>query len=346
MTKRPLKILCIRLSAIGDVVVCTPVFRALTQQLNAEVHVLTKPTPAQMLESSPHVHKIIHWQKDGLIAQLKAEGYDLVVDLHCNLRSHTLRLALGVPSLGYRKRNLAKRLLSNGIDWLGGEHILDRYFKALAPLGIQYDLAGLDYFAEKDFKFDCHIESRLEDVLPKGYIALVLGATHATKRMPASLLADICNQSADHVILLGGKDVQALASETISLLDASVKAKVINLCGEISLRQSAKLIEQAKGVITPDTGLMHVAAALHRPMVVVWGNTVPAYGMYPKLPAGRETLAQYAQIEELDCRPCSRIGFESCPKGHFNCMRRQSAAEILKLLEKSVEARIHSVFAS
>ncbi len=339
MSRHPQKILCIRLSAIGDLVVCTPVFRALAQQLNAEVHVLTKAVPAQMLEGNPHVQKVIHWQKEGLVSTLKKEAYDLIVDLHCNLRSHRLRLALGVPTLGYRKRNMAKRLLSNGIDWLGDEHLLDRYFKALLPLGIRYDLRGLDYFTEKELNCSCPIEGRLEQALETGFTALVLGATHATKRMPASLLADICATAKGHIILLGGDDVKALATETVGLLGEEAKSRVTNLCGAISLRQSAKLVELSTGVITPDTGLMHVAAALHRPMVVVWGNTVPAYGMYPVFPEGKKQLAQFAQVDGLKCRPCSRIGYKACPKGHFDCMKKQSALTILELLERSRVAR-------
>ena len=344
MSKQPQKILCIRLSAIGDLVVCTPVFRALAQQLKAEVHVLTKPMPAQILEGNPHVSKVIHWEENGLTAKLKKEKYDLVVDLHCNLRSHLLRLSLGVAAIGYSKRNLAKRLLSNGIDWLGNEHILDRYFKALAPIGVQYDLGGLDYFAEKELKGDCILEGRLGTAVEDRFTALVLGATHATKRMPATLLADICTQDKGHVVLLGGDDVKALASETLKLLDPEVRKRVADLCGVLSLRQSAKLIELAKGVITPDTGLMHVAAALHRPMVVVWGNTVPAYGMYPVLQQGRGMIAQYAQVQGLKCRPCSRIGYGKCPQNHFQCMQNQSASEILRLLEKSMSGTVKKDF--
>jgi len=339
MSKAVKKVLCIRLSAIGDLVVCTPVFRTLAQQLGAEVHVLTKPVPGLMLQGNPHVPKVIHWTDQGLVAQLKAEKYDVVVDLHCNLRSHRLRLELGVPALGYRKRNLAKRLLSYEVDWLGDEHILDRYFKAFAPLGIQYDLGGLDYFAEADMDWSASLQPRIETLAHEGFIALVLGATHATKRMPASLLADICKQSNARIVLLGGEDVQALAKETLQLLDDEARKQVANFCGQLSLRQSAKLIEQAKGVITPDTGLMHVAAALHRPVVVVWGNTVPAYGMYPVLPQGLEGLAQYAQVKDLACRPCGRIGYKACPKGHFKCMHEQSATGILEQLKKSMNTK-------
>jgi len=335
MTKAIKKVLCIRLSAIGDLVVCTPVFRALAQQLGAEVHVLTKPVPGIMLEGNQHVAKVIHWRDQGLVTELKAEKYDLVIDLHCNLRSHRLRLSLGIPALGYRKRNLAKRLLGHGVDWLGEEHILHRYFKALAPLGIAYDLGGLDYFAEAEMEWSAELKNCLYAPENEGFIALVLGATHETKRMPASLIADICMQAKGQVILLGGDDVKKLAAESLQSLDEQAKSRVTDLCGQLSLRQSAKLVAQAKGIITPDTGLMHVAAALHRPMVVVWGNTVPAYGMYPVLPEGRKELAHYAQVQELTCRPCGRIGYKECPKGHFNCMRKQSATEILSLLDKS-----------
>jgi len=104
---------------------------------------------------------------------------------------------------------------------------------------------------------------------------------------------------------------------------------VLNLCGKLSLHQSASIIQQADAVLTNDTGLMHIAAALHKPIVSVWGNTVPELGMYPYMPT-RKNLSKIIEIKGLSCRPCSKIGFEKCPKGHFKCMMDIDAVEVAR----------------
>jgi ADP-heptose:LPS heptosyltransferase len=73
-------------------------------------------------------------------------------------------------------------------------------------------------------------------------------------------------------------------------------------------------------IITNDTGMMHIAAALRKPIVSLWGNTIPKFGMYPYYPKGMEHLSTIAEVNFLSCRPCSKLGFKRCPRGHFNCM--------------------------
>jgi ADP-heptose:LPS heptosyltransferase len=94
---------------------------------------------------------------------------------------------------------------------------------------------------------------------------------------------------------------------------------VINLCGQLSLAQSASIVGQSARVFTHDTGLMHIAAALRKPIVSIWGSTVPAFGMYPFYPDGLD-LNTTLEVKDLSCRPCSKIGYDKCPKGHFRCM--------------------------
>ena len=99
---------------------------------------------------------------------------------------------------------------------------------------------------------------------------------------------------------------------------------VVNVCGRLSLHQSASLVRQSAVVLTHDTGLMHIAAALRKPIVSVWGSTVPKLGMYPFYPDGMD-LNTSIEVMGLRCRPCSKIGYERCPKGHFRCMREVDA---------------------
>ena len=325
-----MKILCIRLRAIGDVVVTTPVYRALKRQLGAEVHALVQAVPALVLAHNPHVDRVLlHGSPEAEASRLRAAGYDLVVDLHCNLRSHRLRLALGLPAVGYRKRNLEKWLLTRGIDVLGREHLVDRYFRALAPLGIADDGEGLDYFVQPG-----ELAAAREKVAdatgappPGAFTALVLAATRLTKRPTAELAAAIVARSPRPVVLFGGGDVRALADEVTARL-APAGPEVVDACGRLGLRESCALLAEAACVVTPDTGLMHVAAALDRPIVTLWGNTAPGFGMYAFNARARPGRVADAAVAGLDCHPCSRIGYGACPRGHFRCMRDQDPAAI------------------
>ena len=329
-----MKVLCLRLSAIGDVVVTTPVLRALHRQLGAEVHVLTKAAPGLMLVGNPHVRRVWTYPLSlGDWARLRAERFDLVVDLHCNARTHALRLRLGRPAVGYRKRNSAKAaLVRRGVDRLGREHLAERYFRALAPLGVVYDGEGLDYFVQPGERASALLA--LPRALRGGdFVAVALGATHATKRMPAELVTRVLRALGGRAVLLGGDDVVDLAREVADALRREADfalggGEVVDLVGGLELRVSCAVVAEARAVLSPDTGLMHVAAALGKPQVSVWGSTVPAFGMYPLRAAGAGGEAVEAGVGGLACRPCSRIGYAACPRGHFRCMRDQDAAAI------------------
>ncbi|MEM6378038.1 MAG: glycosyltransferase family 9 protein [Bacteroidota bacterium] len=323
------KILIIRFSSIGDIVLTTPVIRCLKQQLNAEIHFLTKKSYQQIASSNPHIDKVYLLESKliDILPALKSEGYDFIVDLHNNLRSGRLKLALKRPSLTFNKINWAKWLMVN-LKWnrLPNLHIVERYLAPVLQLGIKNDGQGLDYFIPEDQEVDIGILAdqyfshtvELRDALATGsYIALVIGAAHATKRMPVEKMISICQKINGPVLLLGGPDDQQRGTE---IADAAGD-HVVNTCGQFKLNQSASLVQQAKLVISHDTGLMHIAAAFQKEIISVWGNTIPDFGMYPFYEAGVNKNTT-VQVKDLSCRPCSKIGFESCPKGHFKCMNK------------------------
>jgi ADP-heptose:LPS heptosyltransferase len=129
--------------------------------------------------------------------------------------------------------------------------------------------------------------------------------------------------------LLGG----AQEAELGAYLEQHCNALPLNFCGKLNIHQSASLIQQAKAVLTHDTGLMHIAAALRKPIVSLWGSTVPAFGMYPFYPQGTDR-GSMIEVKNLSCRPCSKIGYQKCPKGHFRCMYEISVPEIWEQLSK------------
>jgi ADP-heptose:LPS heptosyltransferase len=306
-----LKILVIRFSSIGDIVLTTPVIRCLKQQLKGvQVHYLTKKSYESVLVSNPYIDKL-HFLDQRLsttISMLKAEKFDLIIDLHHNLRTLIIKTRLGIQSFSFDKLNWQKWLLVNlKINKMPEIHIVDRYLATVKSLGIQNDGQGLDYFL--------NAEHSLPSLLPAShqrFIGIAIGAQHSTKRLPQHQLIKLCKNLLDPVVLLGGPE-DAIRGDEICDLAGS---HVFNGCGKFTLDQSAYLVKMAQKIITHDTGLMHIAAAFKKPLISVWGNTVPEFGMSPY----KVSPSTIVEVKDLPCRPCSKIGYEKCPLGHFKCM--------------------------
>lgn len=310
-----LKILVVRFSSIGDIVLTTPILRCIKQQLkNVELHYVTKHNFLSVIENNIYVDKIFTI-KDSLqevIPELKKENYDYVIDLHRNIRTLKLKTALGKKSFSFNKLNWEKFLIVHfKINKLPNIHIVDRYFETIKTLGVKNDGKGLDYFIDNKDKIN--VATTLPALFHEKYNALVVGGSYFTKQIPINKLNKICDKSSLPLVLLGGKEDANIAEQVHQLY----QTKTINLCGKLTLNQSASIIQQANKVITSDTGLMHIAAAYKKDIVSLWGNTIPEFGMGPYL-AGENS--QLLEVKDLSCRPCSKLGYKKCPKGHFKCM--------------------------
>ncbi len=325
-----MKILILRFSSIGDIVLTSPVVRTIKAQLeNVELHYATKAQFKELFEANPYIDKMHYLEAtlSDLIRELKAESFDYVIDLHHNLRTFQIKRALRTRSYSYNKLNLEKWLKVNlKIDKLPNVHIVDRYMETVKPLGVRMDALGLDYFIpEKD---EVPI-NWLPETFQSGYVVYAIGAQHSTKRLPLKRMIELCDKINRPVLLLGGKEDAEVGDELAKffsrgeeevtmgegLLKLNKKTILYNACGKFSLNQSASLVKGANYVFTHDTGLMHIAAAFRREVFSIWGNTIPAFGMYPY-----RTKFTVLENNRLDCRPCSKIGFQKCPKGHFKCM--------------------------
>jgi lipopolysaccharide heptosyltransferase II len=308
------KILIIRFSSIGDIVLTTPVIRCLKQELpDCEVHYLTKKSFKGILENNPNITKIHTFEKkmQEVIRQLKNENFDFVVDLHNNLRSMKVKKLLNKPSSSFSKLNFKKFILVKlKINKMPAVHVVDRYMKTIEKLRVENDNKGLDYFIPG--KDEVNI-STLPTTHHNGYIGFVIGAKHFTKQLPVEKIIAICKKINSPIVLLGGKEDDIRARE----IEKAVGAIIYNACGKYNLNQSASLIKQATKIISHDTGLMHIAAAFKKDIVSVWGNTVPAFGFAPYMPGEHSKIVE---VKNLSCRPCTKIGYSKCPLGHFKCM--------------------------
>lgn len=300
---------------MGDIIYTSPVIRCLKNQLNeVEIHYLTKPNFKFLLEHNPYIDKL-HLLENKLsdtVKQLKAENFDYVIDLHNSLRSTLLKAQLGLKSSTYKKERI-KKWLALTFKWnlVEPNHLVDRYLKTVSFLGVKNDNLPIDYFLPNDTSI---IQQIIPEYADKPYIALVIGATHFTKRMPNERVIDLCSRLNHPIILLGGKDV-ALNAEIIQ--QAKTK-NIINLVGKISLNDSVTVVKNAAYLIGFDTGLTHIAEAFNKKLVTIWGSTAPELlGVQPY-----KVTQHFEAGVELNCRPCSKFGLSACPKGHFNCMNK------------------------
>jgi ADP-heptose:LPS heptosyltransferase len=325
------KVLVIRFSSIGDIVLATPVVRALKVQLEepSEVHFCTKIQYKSIVADNPYIDKVIYLEESllKLIQLLKNENYDYIIDLHHNLRSQIIKKLLGIKSSSFNKLNFEKWMMVRfKKNKLPNIHIVDRYMATLQPLGIKGDSLGLDYFIpEKDVVQLDNFPSTFH----KGYVAYAIGGQHNTKILPVNRIIELCDKINKPIILLGGKEdfdngetvanffrkTPQSQSYEESLLSLNKKTEVYNACGRYNLNQSASILKQAQIVFSHDTGMMHIASAFKKEIFTIWGNTIPGFGMYPY-----RTKFTILENNRLSCRPCSKIGYPRCPLGHFKCM--------------------------
>ena len=352
------KILILRFSSIGDIVLTTPVIRCLKMQFSSvhhqelELHYATKASFETVLKHNPYLDKIHLLQKNqslsDFISILKKENFDIIIDLHKNLRTSIIKFKLKAKSYTFEKLNLEKWIYVNlKKNKMPNRHIVERYMDTLKPLGVMLEkdekqsdtknkldkekskneeVTGLDYFLGKEDHFEL---SWLPKSHQKGYIAFAIGGAHNTKKLPLKRMIELCDKINKPIVLLGGKEDmengQAIfdffekgrdtfdSQEVVEKLGR--KTRIFDGCGKLTLGQSASLLKQSTAVFSHDTGLMHIAAAFKKKIYSIWGNTVPAFGMYPY-----KTQFVVFENNKIWCRPCSKIGFKKCPKGHFKCM--------------------------
>lgn len=324
-----MKIGVIRFSSIGDIILCTPVLRWLKENISeVEIVFLTKKGFTGLLKGNPNIDNVLAWddQKDKQI--WKKSQFDFVIDLHNNLRSKKALLSHWfVPVSRLDKQNIRKTLmvLLKNTSLFRCTPITERVMNTVRSLGdVQGFMPTLDFF---------NISQPQNIKLPSSYGVIVLGGSFKTKQIPVSKIIEIINKGNNNWVLIGGpQDVQTAADV---LLQCNSEKELVNLVGQISIPESAFCIQGANIIITSDTGMYHIAVALGKQVAVFWGNTVPEMGMLAPVKGSGKML--HYEVGNLGCRPCSKLGFDNCPKGHFRCMLDQNIDPLFVEIEKILE---------
>ncbi len=293
MHRKP-KILVIRFSSIGDIILTTPIIRCLKLQLNAEVDFLTKSKYKEILLSDIYLSNIFTLSQNTkeTIGCLKSQKYDFVVDLQNNFRSLRIRLALGVKSYTYIKSSFKRYLLIYfGINLLH-DHIVDRYFNAIKRLGVFNDGKGINYLVSTnvDVKFK----------IDQDYICWCIGGSHENKKLSAYQILHVVEKLNLPVVFIGGDKERLITNKIIKNTNSK---HIYDFCGKNSIQESAYLLQKSKLVLTNDTGMMHLASAFDNPIISFWGCTKPSLGFQPYIAKQFENI-----ISPLSNRPCSKHG--------------------------------------
>ncbi|MCU0452452.1 MAG: lipopolysaccharide heptosyltransferase II [Bacteroidetes bacterium] len=342
----PSRILIIRFSSIGDIVLASPLIRAMRSRFpTAQIDFVTKTEHAELVRSHHALNYTFTYDSgtgfDGLRAlkrRLAAERYDLVIDIHNSLRSRFIRSLRGVrdivvidkrvlerTALVKFKKNLYREIVS----------VADRYLEPVAPWGIVNDGKGLELHITDEVLFGVNARmARLRLHRYEAAFGLCPGARHFTKRWPAERFAAAGTKLAqefDGVILLfGGPEDRQMAEEIAATIGAEAgPERVINLAGELSLMETAAAFEYVDVVVTNDSGLMHLASARHRPLVAVFGSTVREFGFFPV-----HSEATTIEVPGLGCRPCSHIGRAACPEGHLRCLTDTTVEAVVRAVRE------------
>ncbi len=335
----PQSICIIRLTSLGDIVLLTPMIRVLRNTWpNARIDMIISEHCADIMKYNPQIDNLhIIDTKKGTASFFKQwitlrntlPKYDLAIDVHCSLRSRIIRQRIAKQLLKYDparsyKRDIVKN--KTRIPYASIIPVPHRYFTALKDFPeIHIDSEGLEFWLENEKQLGQYPKKKIQI---GERIILAPGAKHATKRWPALYFAELIHllhQTYETPIaLIGGPDDAELCKEIEELTTVEIE----NKAGTMSLHALAAFMDTAKCIIGNDSGLMHIAASRLIPIVTIFGSTVPEFGFMPY-----HTPFQIASIE-LPCKPCTHIGKEKCPLGHFSCMKELTPIIVFEEVKK------------
>jgi heptosyltransferase-2 len=342
-------VLLVRFSSIGDILLTTPLVRALARRHpEAKLVYVTKRAMAPLVADNPHLADVVTLEPDEpmhhLARRLRVLAPTHGLDLHGSLRSAGLRLLVPCRWSGYRKRKLARALLiATKLDAYPRRAsspppstpappspVAERYFEAARRLDTRPD-GGPPEFCLGPGARDRVARWLAERGLTGARLAaLAPGAAHATKRWPVahwSALAERLGAAGYRPVVVGGPDDRGLAQQLVAEGGGNA---VASAAGEFSLQETGALLAQARVVVSGDTGVMHMATGVGTPVVALFGPTVAQFGFFPyRAPA--------AVLERaLDCRPCSATGTAACPLGHHRCLTDITPEEVAASVERLV----------
>ncbi len=330
-----MKILIIRLSSLGDIVLAQPVCAALRAAFpHSEISFLIKEQYKDVVSAFAVCDKIIYYEKSlAFHWRLRRERFDFVVDLHGKFASKLIsQICKADARYAYTKKHILRRLIVNRLSKKSIPPVSELYFQSLSK-----QLEGCED-KEAGYRIPrIYPQVELPEIFQqiqagarkKFLIALFPGAAHQTKMYPISSWIKLIKQCPEQYefVLLGSPGEKYL---TKPIMD-EVGERCHNLCGLYSLGEIISIVDSCHYLLSNDSGPMHIGAALAKPQIAIFGATHPRLGFSPQ----NEMAVVLAA--DLSCQPCSLHGGNRCPRGHFNCMKMIEPEELCRIIRKTLE---------
>ena len=315
-----MKVLVIRFSSIGDLVLTSPILRCLKEQKDCTVHFVVKKKYLAVLENNPNVDRfhIVDQTVNEIILDLKSEQFDFVFDLQNNLNSFRIKRSLNSVSFTVNKKNWQKFLLIYFRWNTLNDHVVDRYFECISKAGFQNDTNGLEHHLPAGLTVDYDVS--------KPFAVWCLGASHHKKKLTKEQIIEVCNGMTIPVVFVGGPNEKTLAEFVQNKIN---HPSTTNMCGSISLNESAYLVQKSAFVLTNDTGIMHIAAAYQKKIISFWGCTKPSIGFAPLIEQGKSKML----LSKKSTYPCSKHG-KYCRYSCRGCISDIDPKEISKAISE------------
>lgn len=333
----PHKTLIIRFSSIGDIVLSSPMVRALRNRFpDSQIDFLTKEEYADLVRFNPNLNVTVAYRTHEplwpILKRLREERYDLVVDLHNSLRSRIVRSGIRARRIATVNKRAVRRFLLVHTKlnlYRSVVPVADRYIEPLRSFGVVPDGKGPELHIPDEILFS--VSSRMAALRLDGYervVGLCPSAKHATKRWPPERYSELgillARESDAKLLVFGGEADTGLCSSVVRTINESAGAdRAADLSGKFSLLETAAAMQFCDVLVTNDSGLMHIGTAVQKKMVAIFGSTVRELGFFP---LGTECTV--VEREGLYCRPCSHVGKARCPEGHFRCMLDITVGEV------------------
>jgi len=327
-------ILAVRFSSLGDLVLTTPLFRAIRRaHPSARVTLLTRAAYLPLFAHNPRLSRVIGWDGEeslrNVTGDLRGVDWTHRLDLHGSLRSCAVRRLVGGRWRGYPKRRLARamQIRFKGDVYRDRRHVAERYFDAARGLGLEPDDQPPEVFLPMEATSTADRFLRESGVADRTLIALIPGAAHFTKRWPEhqwAALVELLTGRGLGVVILGGSAEVELAGRLVTIAGAHG----VSAAGCFDIAGTAALLKRARCAVAGDTGVMHLATAVRTPVVTLLGPTVGEFGFLPY--HARATILE----RDLACRPCSKMGGPSCPLGHHHCLEWIAPEEVAEAVRR------------
>jgi len=332
-------ILIIRFSSMGDIILASPLIRILRKKYpDARIDVLTKEQYGDLVRFNPHISSVVTLKTNEkkelneLAPSLREKHYDVLLDLHNSIRSRYIRSQINPGELHIVNKRVVPRFFLVNLKWNFYKEtipVAERYLETAASLGIEDDNKGLELFLPDQAKVTAG--TVLKDFFNGAdcVIGMAPTAKHFTKIWPAERFIELARRAVNEfhakLLIFGGKEDEGYCNEISAKINAGgMNRDSFNCAGKFTILETAAAMDRCEIVVTNDTGLMHLASARGRKIVALFGSTVKEFGFFPF-----RSDSIVIENTELRCRPCTHIGRDHCPKGHFKCMTELSVDNVL-----------------